>query len=310
MDISIVISTYNRDYNLPDCLSAFDDQIDLDGVDWEVILVDNNSNDATQTVVQALIEKVSYRLRYTFEAKQGLSNARNHGTEIAQGRYIVFTDDDIRVSPGWIAAYWRGFQQTKAQVVGGRIHLDPTVPVPTWIEQNPVVKGFIGFQDYGPEPKALDGHKTYPYGGNMGFERDVLINAGGFDPNLGRKGTGTSASELIKGEETVLFNTLGDQGCMMWYTPDALVYHKVHDFQLKRRYFMIVQYNSGKINAARDPDRYSRTLFGIPLFIVNQLLRLLVSYLIQLVSKGPSGAFVQLMKVAYQIGRMMGYATK
>jgi len=94
-DVSVVLSTYNRAHVLPRALDSLLDQ-DHDHARYEVIAVDNNSTDGTREHIESFSTRAS-NLRYVFEAKQGLSHARNAGILAARAPLIAFTDDDVRV---------------------------------------------------------------------------------------------------------------------------------------------------------------------------------------------------------------------
>ena len=90
------------------------------GVNWEVLVVDNNCTDETHEVVKSC-EK-SLPIRELFEARPGKSNALNKAIRGVKGAYILWTDDDTRVDGGWVAAYCRAFERWPgAAVFGGAI---------------------------------------------------------------------------------------------------------------------------------------------------------------------------------------------
>lgn len=70
---------------------------------WEVILVDNNSSDGSREVAQELAEKYPGKVRYSFEAVQGIPFARNRGLAEACGKYISFLDVDDEFVPTKLA---------------------------------------------------------------------------------------------------------------------------------------------------------------------------------------------------------------
>ena len=82
--------------------------------DLEVIVVDNAPQTAAaRDIVAALGDP---RVRYVLEPRPGLSRARNRGAQEARGRFLVFTDDDVRVDPAWLGRLLNGF--TRAPHVG------------------------------------------------------------------------------------------------------------------------------------------------------------------------------------------------
>ncbi|GAB4366766.1 MAG: glycosyltransferase family 2 protein [Methylohalobius crimeensis] len=309
MEATVIICTYNRCHNLVDCFAALEKQRKVDDLRWEVLLVDNNSTDDTRRFTETYAQRSPLHLRYTFAPEQGLSRARNHGIEQARGRNLIFIDDDIRVTPEWLAAIVQTFREHDCDAVGGRIHLEiPTDRLPRWIR--PDMYGFLGYQDFGEKPYRLDGWKEFPFGGNMAIQRRVFDRIGGFDPDMGRKGAGMRKNELFKGEETDFFHRLADQGGVIWYQPNALVEHKVLPHQLKRRFFLSLHHNAGLLKARRDFGAYPRTILGVPRFLYLQWTRALWKYLALTMRFGTAHSFRQLMNVAYFTGMVQAYHRK
>lgn len=77
MDITVILCTYNRSERLAKALASVAVQELSPGVQWEVLVVDNNSRDQTPVVVQKFSEEYPGRFRYLFEPKPGKSFALN-----------------------------------------------------------------------------------------------------------------------------------------------------------------------------------------------------------------------------------------
>lgn len=305
MDFSVIICTYNRATNLPECLSRLAEQKNVTDLKWEVLLVDNNSTDATRQTIETLAQALPITIRYTFEPQQGLNYARNRGANESLGKYFCYVDDDIHVSCRWLKALYDSLRSNDADAVGGRIHLDAAIKLPAWI--TPDMYGFLGYQDLGDAPFQMDGVKNYPFGGNMAFNRRVINSIGLFNPKLGRKGSGQKRGELFKGAETDYFHRLAATNARIFYQPEAIVYHQILPFQLKQRYFRLIHYNAGYQKAFHDSARYDRQLSGIPLFIFPQFARSVWRYFSKLVTKGPNLAFRQQMTVGNFLGMIAGF---
>src|SRR5262249_43621702 len=101
VDISVVVATYNRCSVLRRALESVVAQHDR-SVPYEVIVVDNNSSDETRQVVESFSSQDAPRVKYIFEAKQGVSYARNAGIAGSSAPVIAFFDDDVCVAPDWI----------------------------------------------------------------------------------------------------------------------------------------------------------------------------------------------------------------
>jgi glycosyltransferase involved in cell wall biosynthesis len=105
MDVSVVLPTYNRCGLLHQAISALLNQ-EAHGLSYEVIVVDNNSTDATRRTVESY-SSGDRRLRYAFEQRQGVAYARNTGIQLARADLIAFCDDDVYVAPDWVENVYR-----------------------------------------------------------------------------------------------------------------------------------------------------------------------------------------------------------
>jgi glycosyltransferase involved in cell wall biosynthesis len=307
MDFTVIICTYNRARNLPACLGQLARQEGLEGVAWEVLVVDNNSNDGTGGVVATLAKELPMPVRCVRETQQGLNYARNTGIRESRGRFFAYVDDDILVGQRWVASVYGNFLRNDADAVGGRIHLHPSITLPKWIRADTDMLGFLGYQDLGDDPLEMDGVRRYPFGGNMAFNRRIVERIGYFNPKLGRKGEGQKRSELFKGAETDYFHRLAAAGgARIFYEPSAIVYHQVMPFQLRKKYFRTIHYNAGYQRAYYDATRHARELAGVPLFMYQQLARSTGRYLYQVLTRGPDWAFRQQMNICHLLGTMRG----
>lgn len=93
--LSIIIPVYNVERYVS---FAIDSLLAQEFQNWEAILVDNNSTDASYKICKKYSEK-DKRIVVTSEKIGGVSNARNKGLSIAKGDYIAFLDADDFVSP-------------------------------------------------------------------------------------------------------------------------------------------------------------------------------------------------------------------
>ncbi len=97
-EISIVIVTWNGRRYLEPCLEAVASQ---QGIDAEVIVVDNASTDGTADVVRSRFPQV--RLVALAE-NRGFAGGNNAGVREARGRYVAFLNNDTVADPGWLRA--------------------------------------------------------------------------------------------------------------------------------------------------------------------------------------------------------------
>ena len=87
--ISVVISTYNAQNYISECLDA---TINQTYTNLEVIIVDDGSEDDTLSILQSYAAKDS-RIKLFRHSNKGVSTTRNKGIQNATGEYIVFFDD-------------------------------------------------------------------------------------------------------------------------------------------------------------------------------------------------------------------------
>ena len=195
MKISIAICTWNRSRLLRQTLgSLLAMEIPTD-VDWEIVLVDNRSTDDTVNVIEAFQDELP--IQYVFEEKQGHSVSRNTAIQKATGDYILWTDNDVKVSENWLLAYVKGFRKYPGTAFfGSKIIPLFEQPKPSWIEATwTKCKPVFAARDLGEEPLAL-GNGTYPYGANFAVRAEIQKEFC-FNTNLGRSAKGMLGDDEI-----------------------------------------------------------------------------------------------------------------
>lgn len=124
MTISLIICTRNRAEPLRRCLAAV--AAIIHDCDWELVVVDNGSTDATMAVIRSFAERQHFRVVAVSQPVPGLSNARNAGVAAARGDLLLFTDDDCYVTPDFLDAARAAFTDPAIGFVTGRVRLfDP-----------------------------------------------------------------------------------------------------------------------------------------------------------------------------------------
>lgn len=88
--ISFIISAYNAEKTIEKCVDSILNQKKVDDIDFEIIVVNDGSNDNTKLVKEKYKDKIKY-----FEKENGgCSLARNFGVKKATGDYYIFIDSD------------------------------------------------------------------------------------------------------------------------------------------------------------------------------------------------------------------------
>jgi glycosyltransferase involved in cell wall biosynthesis len=113
-------------------------------IDWEVVVVDNGSTDDTPGVLKSFAGRLP--LRNVVETRRGHSPARNRAVDTANGDYLLWTDDDVIVEPGWLAAYADAFARwPQAAVFGGPIRARFDPPPPKWLLRADLLGGPVNW---------------------------------------------------------------------------------------------------------------------------------------------------------------------
>lgn len=90
--VSVVIPTYNNERYIVEALESVLSQT-YD--DYEVVVVDDGSTDATRRLLEPYLD----RIRYHHQENRGLAVARNVGLDLAEGKYVTYLDgDDVMLS--------------------------------------------------------------------------------------------------------------------------------------------------------------------------------------------------------------------
>ncbi len=97
---SIIVPCYNLARWLPETLQSVLDQTMRD---WECLIVDDGSTDATAQVAEAWCDR-DPRFRLLYQENQGVAAARDAGAAASDGRYLLFLDADDRIAPGYLEA--------------------------------------------------------------------------------------------------------------------------------------------------------------------------------------------------------------
>ena len=99
MNVTVVLCTYNRCESLAKALESVAQSAVPASVQWEVLIVDNNSKDGTQSVVEDFCRRHPGRFHYLFEPHPGKSHALNAGIREARGDVLAFMDYDVTLDP-------------------------------------------------------------------------------------------------------------------------------------------------------------------------------------------------------------------
>ena len=168
MDVSVIIPVRNGASTIGEQLAGLADQT-FDG-DWEVVVVDNGSTDATVVEAELWSERLPVRVVHAIDSPSE-SNARNVGVRAAAADRLLFCDADDVVQPGWIAAHARALEQH--ELIAGSLDLR-------------MFGRDSSGRDRGPTARAAGAKDWKPFapGCNFALTRRAFDAADGFDESL------------------------------------------------------------------------------------------------------------------------------
>jgi glycosyltransferase involved in cell wall biosynthesis len=243
--ISVVICTRNRASELAYTLESL--ARDRSEVSAEVLVVDNVSTDHTVSVVRGMTDAFPRQLSLMTQPRIGHSAGRNAGVRAAVGEWIVYTDDDVEIRPGWLDGMARYFDPG-VTAVGGRVIPTFLAPRPPWLDGFPIPATLI---DHGEASFDMD-ERRLPMGANMAFRAAVLrpLLPEPFSEKLGHNG------KIGMGwEETHLIQQLMQGGHRIVYSPEAVIEHRIEGsrlgYEAVRRSFVHLGLGLGRVEQLR-----------------------------------------------------------
>jgi glucosyl-dolichyl phosphate glucuronosyltransferase len=298
MKVTVILCTYNRCRDLARALDSILASELPDSVQWEVLVVDNNSSDQTRETIEGFCRRYPGRLRYLFERQPGKSYALNAGIRQASGDVLAFADDDARVGTTWLWNLTQCLSNGDWAGAGGRIILQWPPSLPPWLStEGPHSRHcFPGF-DHGQEARMLN---APPFGANMAFRREVFDRYGVFRTDLG-----PSACVEVPphSEDTEFGRRVIAGGERLRYEPSAVVYHPVTEERINKEYFLKWRFDLGRANFRIFGIRPGTKWFidGIPLYLFRRLAAWTVRWMF---SFEPSSRFSRKVTVWEEAGEI------
>jgi len=221
--VSIVICCHNSAKRLPDTLKYLACQNVDSSLPWEVVVVDNASNDGTSNIAQRCWpEKINVRLLVVHEPKAGLSQARMRGLRSARYDIVSYIDDDNWVSSDWLDTLVEVFSEDdKIGVVGGPSEAVFETSPPPWFAE------IQGYYAVGPQHEqsgdVTNAVGTILWGAGMSIRRAALNSL--FDHGFEFLSTGRKGTQLLSGEDIEIGFALRAMGWQFKYDERLRIRH-------------------------------------------------------------------------------------
>jgi glycosyltransferase involved in cell wall biosynthesis len=199
MKFSVIVCTRNGSERIGRCLKAV---LKLHGVDFEVLVVDDGSDDGTPELIAKEFPEVQLvRIEHG-----GLSAARNAGAEAAGGEILAFTDDDCEPDPLWLVEIAGCFAGGWDAAGGPNLPPQPSNRIEAVVEAAPGAASHVMLDDVESE---------HVPGCNLVVRRSTYFSIGGFDPAF-----------RTAGDDVDFCWRLRDAGYRIGFSPTAFVWHR------------------------------------------------------------------------------------
>lgn len=125
MDVSVIFATHNREDVLNQVFEAWRKVDKFTEYEYEIICSDDESTDNTVDIIKNVKD---LPIKLILNKKGGASKARNAALEIAQGKLVIFTGDDMFPEPDFINRHFQNYLKFGEKIATlGRIEWHPDI---------------------------------------------------------------------------------------------------------------------------------------------------------------------------------------
>jgi glycosyltransferase involved in cell wall biosynthesis len=224
--ISVIVCCYNSAARIIPTLEHLVAQKMSTHIPWEIILIDNNSNDGTGNIAENYMQGHSSTIPFSVvpEPDPGLSNARSKGFQEAKYEIVLMVDDDNSLAPNYVEGIYLGFEnEPNVGMVGGLGSAELENNPPKW------------FKDYAYcFAVGEQNPKEHLYGAGLGLRMSALdrLRKAGFKSLLSDR----TGSNLMSGGDTELCVAFRMAGYQLKYNPSLTFKHHLPDARINWTY--------------------------------------------------------------------------
>ncbi len=252
--VTVILPTYRRPAGLAAALDGLASQ-EEPGITWDVVVIDNAPAPGAEDAFRRAEARLGGAARYVREPQQGSAHARNRGIAEAAGTITAMLDDDVVPATDWLRRLLEPLLTRRAEGVGGRVILDPSVRRPRWFHEKEM-GDYLGQWHLDEAEREIAPPETIVTS-NCAFRTDLLRASGAFDPALGPRGR----LPLVN-DDTLLTRRFIANGGRVRYVPAAVVVHRLPRERLRPRYLLRRAYAQGRSDWILDRDVYAARRFG------------------------------------------------
>ncbi|HLP87554.1 MAG TPA: hormogonium polysaccharide biosynthesis glycosyltransferase HpsE [Nostocaceae cyanobacterium] len=235
LDLTVAIPTYNGASRLPQVLERLQNQNYPQHLQWEIIIIDNNSKDNTAKLIQEYQKTWDYpfSLKYFLETRQGAAFARIKAIQEAQGELVCFLDDDNLPALDWLLEADKFAQEhPQAGAIASQIHgiYDRELPA----KLKPIMF-YLAINERGEQPHLYHPRRQgFPPSAGLVVRCHVWKNHVPFQPFF----TGRVGSSMLGSEDAEALCYIQKAGWEIWYNPAMQIEHIIPASRLEKDYLI------------------------------------------------------------------------
>ncbi len=287
MKYTLIIAVYNRLVEVQELLATAE-LLDFERGKFEILFVDDGSNDDLISYLENYESKSKLNIRFIQQENQGPGAARNNGMKNSNSDYFIFNDSDLLYPTNYLREIDNTLLKEDFDAFGGPDDCHPSFS-PLLKAINYSMTSFIGTGGTRGSKKSVT--KFYPRSFSMGIKREVFENIGGMN-------------KLRHGQDMDFSARIYEAGYKVGLIPDAIVYHKRRT-SLKRFFKQIFNWGVARINLGNLHKGMLKPVHFIPaaivaLSIITILIAPFIPIVMLLLKIGMTGLFLVLLFAFFQ----------
>ena len=246
---SIIICTRNRYDLLSEAVKSLIPQINNRN-DVELIIVDNNSTDQTNRLLNNCPELNFDNVHLIIEKEIGLSSARNTGAQKSIFDWVCYMDDDAKANDDFVEQMFLTRDKNRFDAFGGMFYPWYYSPQPKWLPSE------VGTMHQFSKETIILNKDQYVAGGICAFNKEILFKAGSFPLDIGMRG------DIVGyGEENFLQIKIRKIGGVIGFNPSWFMFHLVAPYKYSLKWNLVRFYSKGRdSNAYLEPLSFSKKM--------------------------------------------------
>ena len=185
--ISVIIAARNEEKNIGNCMASITNQTYPENL-FEVIIVDDNSSDATAAIARSFTQRNTRIINLNdFMANDTVNSYKKKAVEtaigLAKGKVIVTTDADCIVQPGWLETIAAYYEESGAVFIAAPVVYDDPIPGDSIFKKLLKIFQSLDFMTL----QGITGASVYKKlhnmcnGANLAYEKKTFKEVGGFE---------------------------------------------------------------------------------------------------------------------------------